>query len=207
MSGSGKQSFYEIQLNNSSLIVAFVIAVGIGVAVFMLGVRVGRSQVPQAIPAGGWVEDLAPEGATTDPIPAPEQQEDASPEQSPSVDSQAPSEEPTPAAETVADPPTATPATTDPAPRANPGLPPADDSLADGFVVQVKATPNLEEARDLQATLARDGFPANVVEADTDGTTLYRVRVGRYRSRDDAELVAAALDARDDISDTWVTRG
>ena len=67
MNGSGKQSFYEIQLSNSSLIVAFLVAVGLGVAVFMLGVMVGRDQGPQPLLEGGLVEAL---GDETGPAPA-----------------------------------------------------------------------------------------------------------------------------------------
>ena len=56
MNGSGKQSYYEIQLSNGSLIAAFLVAAAVGVTLFVLGVMVGREQGPQALPESGWVE-------------------------------------------------------------------------------------------------------------------------------------------------------
>ena len=151
MNGSGKQSFYEIQLSNSSLIVAFLVAVGLGVAVFMLGVMVGRGQGPQPLLEGGLVEAL---GDETGPAPAIDpsdtdflgRMEEPADDTTDSVVAAPP--EPVAERPAVATP---TPATS--APAAN-DLPAADPSIASGYVVQVKATSDRDEADTLQASLA-----------------------------------------------------
>lgn len=212
MNGSGKQSFYEIQLNNSSLIVAFVIAVGLGIGIFMLGVMVGRGQAPTTPVEEGWVEDtFAPAdgpaavaetaGEDTDPdLDFFEQVEEPAPGQAAAEQAAPPTarQQEQPAEAPVSTPPAVTPPT---------GMPAADPSLATGWVVQVKATPRQSEAEALQAALAAAGFPAFVISADSGSGTVYRVRVGRYGDRADAERVDGLLRARDDIADTWVTEG
>ena len=53
MNGSGKQSYYEIQLSNGSLIAAFLVAAAVGVTVFVLGVDGGsRSSARSASGVG-----------------------------------------------------------------------------------------------------------------------------------------------------------
>ena len=88
-------------------------------------------------------------------------------------------------------------------PTAPGSLPPNDPSLASGWVIQVKSTGVLVEARDLQERLSAAGFPS-FVSLPAFSTT-YSVRVGRYRSQSDAEQVAQALSGRTDIEATWVT--
>ena len=200
MNGSGKQSFYEIQLSNGSLIVAFLVAAAVGVAVFVLGVMVGRGQAPQALPESGWVEPLAADDSSSDGME----------EAPPVVDDTAtaanePAEETDPAFEDVVAEPEPVP--TSGQPQAPPGLPADDPSLASGWVIQVASPDNEAEARALQAQLSRDGFPTFVVEAEVRGSSVWRVRVGRYGAQADAERVATALSARSDIGDTWVTQG
>ena len=101
--------------------------------------------------------------------------------------------------EAAATPPADNPSSTSPSLQ----LPAHDPAIASGYVVQVRATPDRAAADALQAALAGAGFPAFVVSGDN----LYRVRVGRYRNEGDAERVAALLDARADIDETWITQG
>lgn len=218
MSASGKQSFYEIQLSNSSLIVAFVIAVGLGVAVFMLGVMVGRGQAPQPVDEQGWVESLGADegepaaGAVEEEAPAEdldfyERVEDPVEGQE-TADAGDSGEPGAAAADDEGDEDEAEGGgDADASSGEAADLPSADPSIATGFVVQVKATPNRADADALQAALAAAGYPAFVVQADVGGNTTYRVRVGRYGSRDDAERVSAALEGRSDVESTWVTEG
>jgi len=200
MNGSGKQSFYEIQLSNSSLIVAFLVAVGLGVAVFMLGVMVGRNQGPQPLLEGGLVEVI---GDDTGFAPAIDPSDTdflgrlQEPAAGASVTSVAETPEPSTAPPRDAAPPAAT----------TNNLPVADPSIASGYVVQVKATSDRNEADTLQASLASSGFPAFVISDDVAGTMMFRVRVGRYRDESAAERVAVALSGRRDIVDTWITQG
>ena len=207
MNGSGKQSFYEIQLSNSSLVVAFLIAVGIGVAVFMLGVVVGRGQTAGQLPEGGFQEQLG----TANSAPAAEEGVDTSFLEDLETDRAEPEAGAPPAAAggspaAEGGSPNAPRERTAPATGSN-GLPADDPSIAMGYVVQVKATPVQNEATTLQEALARDGFPAFVTSAEVRGSVVFRVRVGRYRTESDAERVAAALSRRPDIGQTWVTSG
>lgn len=219
MNGSGKQSFYEIQLSNSSLVVAFVIAVALGIAVFVLGVTVGKGQAPQqplledfgAADPGteGAVEDLsgAPMTAfddTQQPVGStPAAAAVTAPPQEAEPDAEIIDPMPRAEAEQEAPPPAAS----QPAASLPSGLPENDPALASGWVVQVKATPNREEADELQAALASAGFPAFVVSEETRGQRLHKVRVGRYRTRDEAQRIQTALSTRTDVADTWVTEG
>ena len=201
MNGSGKQSYYEIQLSNGSLIAAFLVAAAVGVTVFVLGVMVGRGQAPQALPEGGWVEPLAAnDGAAPGQAPLEEAEpvvDDALPTDSPAGETaEAPFED------VVAE---AAPDSVNSQPEATPGLPSSDPSLASGWVIQVKATADEAEARALQAKLSRSGFPAFVVQDSR--TAMWRVRVGRYGTQDDAEAVDGVLSGRTDIESTWVTQG
>lgn len=208
MNGSGKQSFYEIQLNNASLIVAFLVAVGLGVAVFMLGVMVGRGQTAGAERESGWVEELGgqeagSESESMEPEFFEKVQEDdatAPPERETATETtEETTEEATEEATEVASP---EPLVTAPA-----DLPANDPSLASGYVVQVEATSDRQAADELQSTLAAAGYPAFVVTGDIDGRAMHRVRVGRYADEDDALRVEAALSEHPAVEQTWVTQG
>lgn len=213
MNGSGKQSFYEIQLSNSSLVVAFVIAVALGISVFVLGVMVGRGQAPVTLLDDGWVEQFPGDGAAVedgvedlsagdltafDDVQTPVGGANAVEKSAGAVPAAA--EEAEPADEFQQAGQTPPPATI-------PGLPANDPALASGWVVQVKATPDRAEADELQAVLASAGFPAFVVSEESRGQRLHKVRVGRYRDRADAQRVQVALGERGDVKDTWVTEG
>ena len=210
MSG-GRQSYYEIQLSNASLIVAFLLAVAIGVAVFMFGVMVGRRQVTpvdEATPSEGVVEQLGAGGdERAGSLGGDEldfQQQLREPVQ------EAPGAQPGRPFEASSEPTTtgaAEPSAEASSPSVADDLPAADPSLASGFVIQVKSTPNRSDAENLQAALAGAGFPAFVVSGDVRGRVFYRVRVGRYRTRAEAERVAAVLSRRPEVDETWVTEG
>ena len=218
MNGSGKQSYYEIQLSNGSLIAAFLVAAAVGVTVFVLGVMVGRGQAPQALPEAGWTEPLAANGGG-DSGPAPMQE--AEPIVDIDTENAALGTDGTGTDDAGTDD-TGTDATAPPfedrvgedeaaaasgQPAAPAGLPTNDPALASGWVVQVKSTENVQEARVLQEELSKSGFPSFMVQADVRGQSTWRVRVGRYGTQADAEQVAAALSGRTDIEATWVTQG
>jgi pilus assembly protein CpaC len=62
-----------------------------------------------------------------------------------------------------------------------------------GWSVQVAATPNAAEADTLVAALREHGFPAYDVAIQRDWQALYRVRVGPYRSMEEAAKQAARI--------------
>jgi len=58
------------------------------------------------------------------------------------------------------------------------------------YVVQALATRDARQARRVRDRIASWGYPAAIVEEDGPGDVIYRVRVGRYRDREVAEIVA-----------------
>lgn len=217
---SDDQSFYEIQLNTPHLVLAFLGAAVVGVAIFWLGVVIGSGEdeaggepgwqaaVPGAlaeVPTGeaplefyeAVGEPTEQAGLTANPEPAPS--ESTQPESTRLESAVAvPEFQPSDPVDESRAPVVAESAT---------GLPRADASLASGWIVQVRSTPDKPAADSLQAELADAGFPAFVVSAEIDGATYYRVRVGRYGSKNEALLVKAELETRADIEASWVTQG
>jgi cell division protein FtsN len=63
------------------------------------------------------------------------------------------------------------------------------------------------DADSLQSALAESGLPAFVVSTEVSGETYYRVRVGPYRSKEEADIIEVKLLARSDVDTTWVTEG
>jgi DedD protein len=74
-----------------------------------------------------------------------------------------------------------------------------------GFVVQVAAVRQRTEADAIRGRLTRKGYPAFVATAGTPGAPTYRVRVGKYPSRREADTIAAKLE-REEQFKPWVTR-
>jgi cell division protein FtsN len=213
-----EQSFYEIQLNTPHLVLAFLGAAVVGVAIFWLGVVIGRGQTEPAM-SGDWQAAVPTDGsseADEEPLGFYEAvNETPADDEGGTEQAQEPvTEEPasTPPAPEVAAPEfqPSEPVAEQPAPveaESRVGLPSPDASLASGWIVQVRSTPDKPAADSLQAALVSAGFPAFVVSAEVSGQTYYRVRVGRYRTRGDAETIETELLGRTDIDTTWVTEG
>ncbi|MEO1085334.1 MAG: SPOR domain-containing protein [Acidobacteriota bacterium] len=91
--------------------------------------------------------------------------------------------------------PAPTPAATAPAPAAAP---------AETFVVQVFSTHDEPQAKKLQQRLASMSYKAFLSTIDVGGQTMYRVRIGPFGQRDQAEKVK--LNVRNQLKlDPWVT--
>lgn len=215
MSMNDDQSFYEIQLNTPHLVLAFMGAAVVGVAIFWLGVVIGRGQTT-ADGSPEWQAAVPAEADGGDSEQAPAEFSEAGNELSPYDDAagatQSGEQTAAAAGAEMASPefqPSA-PVEEQPAPvvaQSPAGLPRPDETLASGWIVQVRSTPDKAAADSLQAALMTEGFPAFVVSADVNGATYYRVRVGRYASRDEAKTIEANLLGRADIDTTWVTEG
>ena len=83
---------------------------------------------------------------------------------------------------------------------AKPTLPPATGRT----FVQVYSSNNGPRAREIVALLRQAGFPVVMAETPKGGGMNYRVRVGPFDSRTNAEAAAVRL-RRDHRLDTWVT--
>ena len=81
------------------------------------------------------------------------------------------------------------------------GIPVPDDPKQ-GWLVQVAATPTRDEAESIVKRLTAKGYPAFIVSGNSN---VFRVRVGGYKARRDAESVATKLRTEERIS-PWITR-
>jgi cell division septation protein DedD len=199
------EAFHEIQLNGKQLVFLFMAATVVAVVIFLCGVMVGRGI---RVDRGGQVADLSVEAATD-----PTARSSASTEQGrsrPSVGSAtAPSatdenlsyperlSDPSSPPETLSEP------STPPAPRAR--TPEAPVPQGDGFTVQVAAVKERIEADTIANRLSEKGYAAYVMAPAAGAPQVFRVRVGKYRERRDAESVAARLE-REEQFKPWITR-
>ncbi|HVM96712.1 MAG TPA: SPOR domain-containing protein [Candidatus Acidoferrales bacterium] len=75
-----------------------------------------------------------------------------------------------------------------------------------GWTVQINATTDPEQARGLAARLRSKGYDAYTVQAPARGqVTWYRVRVGRFKSRDRAVEMEERLKSEEKLEDSFVT--
>lgn len=103
-----------------------------------------------------------------------------------------------PAPAMPAPPPPAPVAAAKPAPSsATPATParPLAAPTAEKFAVQVAALSSAPAAKELAARLAKGGFNAYVEAVSTKDSTMHRVRVGPFASRDEAQRTADRVKA------------
>ena len=84
-----------------------------------------------------------------------------------------------------------------PAPRT--GAPP------DGWVVQVAALNDRGEADEIARRLVSKGYGAFVVAPASGNPAVYRVRVGTFKTKSEADMVGAKLK-KEERFDPWITR-
>jgi DedD protein len=100
-----------------------------------------------------------------------------------------------------------TPATTA---RTTPRMPPTPaqtgEEWADaGWTVQVTATTDAANAEAIAARLRSRGYDAYTIKAPNRGQIWYRVRVGRYASRAEAQQIESRLKTSESLSAAFVT--
>lgn len=213
------EAFHEIQLNGKQLVFLFMAATVVAVVVFLCGVMVGRGVRIEraAAPANEGV------AAALDPTAAAQAQPPPS-ASVPTATGGAPVsaqetltyterlEAPTPAAETLRMPvERASVESEAPAAVAEPAVdsPPASSAAAAeppgrAFVVQVAAVRARDEAEVIARRLTTKGYPA-FVTTPTGAVQVFRVRVGKYESRREAESVAGRLEQEEHFK-PWITR-
>lgn len=69
------------------------------------------------------------------------------------------------------------------------------------------ATTDKPDAQSWVSRLKAKGYDAFAVEAEIKGQIWYRVRVGAFASRQDAEVLRAALSAQEGFRDAFVAAG
>ena len=90
-------------------------------------------------------------------------------------------------------------------PAAKVTVPEASASAGSGFVVQVAAVRARSEADTIAKRLASKGFPSYVTNPGPGAARMYRVRVGKFTDRRDAESVARRLEKEEQFK-PWITR-
>jgi cell division septation protein DedD len=207
--------FHEIQLNGKQLVFLFMAATVVSVVIFLCGVLVGRGVKTERIvssndstvvaePPPPPVAVAAPPAAGSDPTVA------APP---PAVDELTyfnrlekktqPIEDFKPSAAL------APPAATIPAPVREKASPVASmvapsPVSGDGYVVQVAAVPE-HDADTIAKRLSSKGYGVFVVAPGVAAPALYRVRVGKFKTRREAEAIASRLQKEEQFK-PWITR-
>lgn len=218
--------FHEIQLSGKQLVFLFIVTTTVIVVVFLCGVKVGRgargsqpeepdqvsaaaapTSQPQPAPGAG-------PPAAEPPAPAAETPEELSYHKRLQGDS-APAETLKPQDEARPAPPAREPVAAAPprpsAPAPRPAAPAATATVPSSgrtgtWVVQVIATRDREVASAVVTKLAGKGYPAFLVNpAAGAAQPFYKVHVGRYNDRNEAEQVSLRIKKEEQFQ-SWITR-
>lgn len=216
--------FHEIQLNGKQLVFLFMAATVVSVVIFLCGVLVGRGvraergviaqvaamnetptpDVVPAVPPTASAIQASADPTTAAPPPTVDElsyvnrlekatdqaADDLKPAAAKPVQAPAPSAaKPLPVA-----------AATTPAPAASPAPAPGD-----GYAVQVAAVNVRGDADAIVKRLASKGYSAYVQVPPNSTGAVFRVRVGTFKTRREADAVAARLQKEEQIK-PWVTR-
>jgi cell division protein FtsN len=214
--------FHEIQLNGKQLVFLFMAATVVSVVIFLCGVLVGRGVRAEraatvADASLNAPDDTAPTPAAASPTPPPAGSDPTAAAPPPAVDdlsyfNRLEKASPAPEQLKAAAPkptPTPTPAPADrppPAPSKAPAptVPAANRADGDAWAVQIAALNARGDAEAIAKQMSSKGYTAYVV-APATGTTVYRVRIGTFKTKHEAEAVAARLQKEEQFK-PWVTR-
>ena len=75
-----------------------------------------------------------------------------------------------------------------------------------GWSVQANSYPDAKSANDLVDRLKNKGYNAFVTEANVQGKVWYRVRIGPFGSREEADKTVAMLKSKEDLGKAFATR-
>lgn len=89
-----------------------------------------------------------------------------------------------------------------PKPRVAPEIPLLKTGLP--YAVQVASSQSEEKALALVNRLKAQGYPAYIEEVELKGKKWYRVRVGSFRNRDDAQKLVDKLKEKEGLKDAMV---
>ena len=216
MHENSDDGFHEIQLSGKQLVFLFMATTVVSVVIFLCGVLVGRgvraertAEAAEAPIAGApaptdTVADAGPPAAEP-PVPPAEAE--------PALSYKTRLESDKPARETLKPVPETTRPPAEEAPRAQAPPPPqpkaerpAPAASRDTWVVQIVALRDRTMASSIVQRLSGKGYPAFVVNP-TAGTPapVFKVQVGQYADRGEAEQVARRLEKEEQFK-PWVSR-
>jgi cell division septation protein DedD len=227
--------FHEIQLNGKQLVFLFMAATVVSVVIFLCGVLVGRgvraergtdaelAELSTAEPAPQQAASPAtPTPAGSDPTAAaaPQAVDDLSYfnrlEGSKPPREQLKAAEPS-AAQSPAEKPAAAPVPAKPGAAQRATAPPhaakeparvaaaSSEPQGTGYAVQIAALNVRGEADAIAKRLTAKGYAAYVLSPAAGTPQIYRVRIGKFGSRREAESVATKLEKEEQYK-PWVTR-
>jgi cell division septation protein DedD len=204
--------FHEIQLNGKQLVFLFMAATVVSVVIFLCGVLVGRgvrTEQAAADQAAGLsvAAEPAPLPSGASSVEAPAGSDPTAAAAPPTVDDLSyfdrlqgtgqPQEQLKPA-----EPPAAE---TSPVAARAAATADAREPQGAGFAVQIAALNIRSEADAIATRLASKGYAAYVTSPASGTPQIYRVRIGKFESRRDAETMAAKLEKEEQFK-PWVTR-
>lgn len=208
--------FREIQLNGKQLVFLFMAATVVSVVIFLCGVLVGRGVRPVSNEASSLAlsESVIAEAPASSSAPAASSiTEPAAAEPPPTpneltyYDRLEKNTPPTETLKPVADTPKSLPARRGkvPAPLAK-VVGTSGEPAGSGYAVQVAALRGQNEADAIAKRLSSKGYPAYVMSPAAGApAAVYRVRVGKFTNRREADQVAARLEKEEQFK-PWVVR-
>jgi cell division septation protein DedD len=211
------EGFHEIQLSGKHLVALFMAATVVAVVIFLCGVIVGRDIYRQRVALAQAAASETPVDPTAEaqPTRAPEPAAAGSASASPSgageeklsypdrlAGSAPPRESLKPAPATPTPEPVPVPAPDAPD---RPSVRSAGEPAGAGFAVQVAAVGERAEADTIARRLSNKGYPAYVMPPAAGAPRVFRVRVGKFKERREAEQIAGRLQ-REEQFKPWITR-
>ncbi len=224
MAQTQDDGFHEIQLSGKQLAFLVMAATVVSVVIFLFGVLVGRGVTAgrTSLDAEAAAVEPAPLPAPATPPPATQAGQDptlaAEPPAPPAGDSETvlPDKPPAPAkpAKTVEPKPAAPPRQAERAEASSASAAPtatagnaktSGEPAGSGYAVQIAALNVRSEADAIAKRLASKGYSAYVLAPANGSPSVFRVRVGKFQTRREAENVAAKLQKEEQFR-PWVTR-
>jgi len=213
---SHDDAFHEIQLNGKQLVFLFMAATVVSVVIFLCGVLVGRGVRAERVAAqdaalNSGAGETTPQAAAA-PAPAVAGSDPTVAAPPPAVDDLTyfnRLEKQKGPAEQLKAKPTATTMTEKTAPpelpAALPAPKPRDASPGtQGWTVQIAALNERQAAEAIAKRLSAKGYAAYVFDP-IDGTAVYRVRVGKFGTRHEADTLKTRLEKEEQFK-PFVTR-
>ncbi len=222
------EGFHEIQLNGKQLVFLFMAGTVVAVVIFLLGVFVGRGvrsvgggdplamveqgQTPEApdVPAVSGSTGGGPPATANEDLNYPalvtgenaKEKLDKPQASSEKTASNAPSQ-PAPATPPAAVPAPSASVTREPAPAVASAVP--AEPAGDGFAIQLAALGKRDEAEGIVRRLANKGYAAYLMAPEAGKVQVYRVRVGKFKDRREAESVSTRLQKEEQFK-PWIVR-
>jgi cell division protein FtsN len=205
------EGFHEIQLNGKQLVFLFMAATVVSVVIFLCGVLVGR---------GVRAERAGTDSAAVNPVADAPSSQPSAQSSTPAGSDPTAAPPPAPAAEDltyfdrlekqkppeeqIKAPLPEKRETKDKKPSAAPAAQPIEPG-GQGYAVQIAALNVRTEAEAIAKRLTSKGYSAYVVAPPSGTPAVYRVRVGKFPSRREAESIAARLKKEEQFN-PWITR-